>query len=234
MKKFKEFLQESIEDKGILKAVFMAGSPGSGKSYVIKKISSGVISPRIVNTDKFTEALGLELPWIKVKDKVKKLTIDQFALYINSLLPLWVDGTSSSLASTSRRAGILQSLGYDTALVFINTSLETALERASKRERKVSPDFIKKAYAKIQKVKKNLFRIFPRHQEIRNDDGELTTDVILNAFRKTLSFFNSSVNNPEGQEIISKLKANNEKYLVPLIFPDIDHIKRRLEGWYNR
>ena len=34
MVKLKQLLEEGVFDKGILKAVFMAGGPGSGKSYV--------------------------------------------------------------------------------------------------------------------------------------------------------------------------------------------------------
>ena len=38
MIKLKQLLTEGIYDKGIFKAVFMAGGPGSGKSYVVQKL----------------------------------------------------------------------------------------------------------------------------------------------------------------------------------------------------
>lgn len=46
-----ELLTEGINDKGIFKCLFLAGSSASGKSYVLKKIKDGQIEPRIVNTD---------------------------------------------------------------------------------------------------------------------------------------------------------------------------------------
>ena len=58
MKTFKEFLNEGINDKGLYKAVFLGGTPGSGKSYVQKQVKDGTIEPRIVNTDKFIEFLA--------------------------------------------------------------------------------------------------------------------------------------------------------------------------------
>lgn len=58
MRLSKYLLTESINDKGIFKAIFMAGTPGAGKSYVINKINDGKIQPRIVNTDKLTEYFG--------------------------------------------------------------------------------------------------------------------------------------------------------------------------------
>ena len=38
MLKLMDLLNEGVYDKGILKAVFMAGGPGSGKSYVASQI----------------------------------------------------------------------------------------------------------------------------------------------------------------------------------------------------
>jgi 4-hydroxy-tetrahydrodipicolinate reductase len=56
--KFEEFLlQESINDKGILKAVFVVGMPGAGKSYTVSNLK-GQVSPKIVNTDVALEFLS--------------------------------------------------------------------------------------------------------------------------------------------------------------------------------
>jgi len=56
--KLKQLLEEGVFDKGILKAVFMAGGPGSGKSYVAgeifgipKKINVSVSGLKTVNSD---------------------------------------------------------------------------------------------------------------------------------------------------------------------------------------
>ena len=55
---FEEFLlNESINDKGILKAIFVVGLPGAGKSYTISNLK-GQISPKIVNTDVALEFLS--------------------------------------------------------------------------------------------------------------------------------------------------------------------------------
>ena len=55
-------VNESINDKGIFKAIFMAGTPGAGKTTVAKKLSGGV-EPRFVSTDtwvEFMKAFGKE------------------------------------------------------------------------------------------------------------------------------------------------------------------------------
>ena len=66
-KTFESFLQEGVNDPGILKAFFMAGGPGSGKSYVagelfsLPKDSSASVSYdlglKLVNSDAAFELL---------------------------------------------------------------------------------------------------------------------------------------------------------------------------------
>ena len=58
MLKLMDLLNEGVNDKGVLKAVFMAGGPGSGKSYVAgqifgipKKINISVSGLKTVNSD---------------------------------------------------------------------------------------------------------------------------------------------------------------------------------------
>ena len=52
MKTFSE-LQEGVYDPNILKAFFLAGGPGSGKSYVVRRTTGG-LGMKIVNSDDLT------------------------------------------------------------------------------------------------------------------------------------------------------------------------------------
>jgi len=224
---------EGINDKGIFKAVFLAGHPGAGKTTVLNKVKSGSIEPRWVNTDKvfplFKEWWSTD--WPKISKKVTTISKNQLTVYINSILPLAIDGTAGSASVIMKRKHILESMGYDTAMIFVNTSLETSIERASKREREVDEKFIRKIYADIQKHK-NFYRgKFDTWMEVNNDEGELTQEVINNAFKFMGNFYNSPVQNPIGQEKIEKMKENGWKYLDPNVTP-MDTIKSTLSGWY--
>ena len=55
MKTFNE-LQEGVYDPNILKAFFLAGGPGSGKSYVVKRTPGG-LGMKILNSDDHFERL---------------------------------------------------------------------------------------------------------------------------------------------------------------------------------
>lgn len=235
---FEQTVNESVFDKGIFKAVFFGGVPGAGKSYVLDKITDGNLQPRIVNFDKYAEFLAKsrgikdagEISQYLI-DKSKQMTKNQLALYINSMLPLFVDTTSNKPQRALSRDGILKSFGYDTAMVWINTSLDTALRRARERDRSVPENFIRDVH---KSAKENLhyyrthFRLFV---EVNNDDGELTDDVILKAYQSTRSFFMSDIDNPVGRRSKS-LAEDSTGYLVPKVYPSIEHIRKKVSNWY--
>ncbi len=97
-------LQEGLYDPNIFKAFFMAGGPGSGKSYVVKK-STGGTGLKIVNSDEAFERLlkqaGLSLKMPdnetiardKIRDKAKALTDKRKGNYIEGRLGLIIYGT---------------------------------------------------------------------------------------------------------------------------------------------
>lgn len=231
---FRNFLQESIEDKGILKAAFLAGSPGAGKSYTYSELKSGQIEPRIINTDNayplFKDSWN---EWVKIKTKVLSITESKLLSTVNSMLPIVVDGTSNSTSSVLRRVGILESIGYDASLmVFVNTNLEVAIKRASKRERNVDSNFINRIYKEINEAKDFYKSKFPIFIEISNNDGELNNAVINSAFKKMMSYYLSPVKNPVGKRIISKMKEKRLKYLIPEIYTK-EEIQKLIFSWYK-
>ena len=232
-------LNESINDKGIFKACFMSGSSSSGKSYVISKISSGVVDPRIVNTDTWTEFYMKkfdikDLDWQEYGSKTKLLTKSQLVNYINSLLPMWIDGTSSNSSAILRRKGILQSLGYDTAMVFVDTPVETAIERNKQRGRTVDVEFLKRSYEYTQKLKNYYASEFKTFTEILNGEGELNDKVIVEAYKKMESWFLSPIENPIGSELKQEMIDNGWKYLVDTPEYDMQYIKKLVDNWYKK
>lgn len=230
LKLYLEDLSEGINDVGILKAVFMVGSPGSGKSYTLKQVTSGQIAPRIVNTDKFFEFFGNDPSF---KDKSMQLTANQLVGYLNSMLPLFIDSTSSNPHNLVRRKGLLESLGYDCAAVFVETDLDTAIERVRKRKRKVPEEFIRKIHAKVMDLKGFYKSKFSPFVSIDNNDGELTQEAVLKAYRAVSSFFTKPVQNPLGKSLVDRMMAAGEKYLVPNMYSK-DYLETMVKVWYSK
>lgn len=240
---FKQYVSESINDKGILKALFIVGIPGAGKSYTASQLK-GAISPRIVNTDKATEFLSKKLgipsnsdTWRTVfRDRTRPMTTGALTNYLNSMLPLFVDGTSNDVSNILGRAGILESVGYDVGMVFIDTNLDVALERAKNRgadiDRHVDEDFIKKVYELSQKNKEYFKGKFSFFREVSNNPGELDDAAILKIFKQVSGFYSEPVENPVGIRTLEKLKEEKEGYLIPAIF-EKDALQKKVDGWYR-
>lgn len=243
MQSFRNFLNEGINDKGIFKAIFMGGTPGAGKSYVIKSVKSGNIEPKIVNVDKFLEFLSVQRnidisdagsdPFKALRDESKKLSKKELANFINGALPLFIDGTSAKINNMVQRMGILEFFGYDIGMVWVQTDLDQALERARKRKRDVPEDFIKQVNEVSLKNKEFFKSKFKFFVEVSNNDGELTDKVIKKVFNKVSGFFNKPINNPIGNDFVKRMKEGNQKLLVPEIF-DKGEIEKRLSIWFRK
>jgi len=238
----KDLILESIEDKGILKAVFLGGTPGAGKTYVSHRITDGSIQPRIVNTDRGLEFLagkgdidlGSTDEQLKLVPRAEVLTKNFLFQYINSMLPLIVDGTSSKPSALLRRMGLLESFGYDIAMVWINTPVETSIRRIKQRERTVSDEYVRQSFKVAERnhdFYKDRFR--GNMLTINNDDGELTDEIVNKAYKKVAGFFNAPVKNPVGQDIIEDMREKGAKYLSPETFSK-EHIDRSISVWYRR
>ena len=160
MKKYQE-LQEGVYDPNIFKAFFLAGGPGSGKSYVVRKTTGGT-GLRIVNSDDAFEALlqkaGLSLkmppeeeePRDAVRDRAKKITAKRQANYLEGRIGLIIDGTGRDYDKIAKQATELKQLGYDVHMIFVNTSLDVALQRNAERPRSVPESIVTKSWKDVQ------------------------------------------------------------------------------------
>lgn len=241
---FEEFLlSESINDKGILKAIFVVGMPGAGKSYTVSNLK-GQVSPKVVNTDVALEFLSkkTKIPansetWKTVfRDSTKKMTSTMLYNYINGMLPLFIDGTSNDASNVLSRAGILESLGYDVGMIFIDTDIEVAkqraIERAEKIGRTVDPTFIDKVYKESEANKKYFQSKFSFFKVYENNGQGLDNDLMQKLFKQVQGFYTEDVQNPVGTRNLEKIREEKEKYLVPTLFQD-ETLKNKLSTWYK-
>jgi predicted ABC-type ATPase len=143
-------LTEGPRDPHIFKAIFMAGIPGSGKSTISKLISSGT-GLKTIDFDEIRKALK------NVSDfnKIDSLIQSRYNLYINGRLGLIIDKTSQDYNKVIELKTELESIGYDTLMIYVNTDLEIAKSRATERfkatGREVSPDYIDSAFKNLSR-----------------------------------------------------------------------------------
>jgi len=49
--RFNQFIEEGVNDPSIFKAVFLAGGPGSGKSFIVGKTALTALGFKVINSD---------------------------------------------------------------------------------------------------------------------------------------------------------------------------------------
>ncbi len=152
IKSFIQNLHEGLYDPGIFKAFFLAGGPGSGKSFVTSSAFAGS-GLKLVNSDMAFErnlkkaGLSMKMPDEEeyfrniIRQRAKTTAITQLDTYVKGRLGLIIDSTGRDYDMISRHHNSLKQLGYDCYMVFVNTSLDVALQRNQRRERSI-PEYI--------------------------------------------------------------------------------------------
>ena len=174
-------LVEGINDPGILKAVFLAGGPGSGKTYVAKglfgipdRVNVSQSGMKMVNSDKELKFLlnkygfGTDLDSLPdevfknltdpkdpkysgLRNFAKDLTAERRRLYQNGRLGIDISGTGVDFKKIAAEKKELEEIGYDTFMIFVNTTLEVALERNENRDRVLPKSIVEASHREVNK-----------------------------------------------------------------------------------
>ena len=220
MKTFRE-LQEGVYDPNIFKAFFLAGGPGSGKSYVARRTTGGM-GLRVVNSDDAFESLlkkaGLSLkmppeqeaPRAVVRGRAKELTAKRKGNYLEGRLGLIIDGTGREFDKIQRQARQLQELGYDTYMIFVNTSLDVALQRNAERPRSVPESIVIKSWKDVQ-ANLGKFNNFFGSGMIIVDNNDAGEDIFTQVFKRVQKLVKRKVQNTRAKDWIAMELAKKKR-----------------------
>ena len=179
-------VNEGVDDKGILKSIFLAGGPGSGKTWITrglygipKKLSFSVGGLKLVNQDTelemllkkyfqttdldnmseelFTDLTGVDFkgnkatsPTSGLRKYAKELTKARMEGYVRGRLGVIIDGTGHKFHAISKQKQKFEDLGYDSYMIFVNTTLEVALKRNLERDRVVPEKIVRESWQDVQ------------------------------------------------------------------------------------
>ena len=228
MKTFKQYLDEGVFDPGIFKAIFLAGGPGSGKSYVAGKTTRG-LGLKLINSDDTLEKLlrkhNVPLDFATMspdmtakkdmlRGRAKELTFGQLKVkefkgkgaldhYIHGRLGLVIDGTGRDFNDIHRQASYLKKMGYDTYMIFVNTSEQVAQERNAARPRKLKPEMVKQMWLAVQQNIGRFQAYFRPSNFIVVDNNKAGEDVFNKVSKRIRKLVNKKVTNPIAQQWIA-------------------------------
>ena len=204
---FKE-LQEGVYDPNIFKAFFLAGGPGSGKSYVVTRTSK-MFGMRVVNSDdvfeKLVKSAGMSMDmrnYSKAQEKrrdeiravAKRITRAREKNYVEGRLGLIIDGTGKNYDKIEKQMRELQQLGYESHMIFVNTSLDVALERNAKRPRKLPESIVVQSWNNVQKNIGKFQNLF-RDRFIIVDNNDANEPPHIEVFKRVKTLANKKVTN---------------------------------------
>ena len=230
--KVAEPLKEGVSDKHIFKCVFLAGGPGSGKSTVVNQLfnnpsrksiksltSTGL---KVVNLDQAYEYLKKKhkLPASsddftdeersldgKLMGKARKLSQKQMDIYLDGKLGIIIDGTGASSNALFQKKKRVEDLGYDTYMVYVDTSLETALARnAARTERKLLDKVVERSWQKVHDNLSVFKNEFGSNFVKISTDSDVTDSLPSETKAQVMKFINKPVKNKEAKKWLSQAK----------------------------
>ena len=160
--------------------------PGKTGPYGLKVVNSdeqlefGLMKAKMHSDfTKYSDAETMEKE--RIREKGKKTTKKKEQLWINGRLGLIIDGTAKNPNKLSIQIKSLQDVGYDTYMIFVNTSLDIALQQNAGRKRRLPDDIIRMTWEDVQTNKQQLANLFPGGfvEIVNNRAGE---DVFRKSF----------------------------------------------------
>jgi predicted ABC-type ATPase len=237
-------LSESINDKNILKAIFIVAPPGGGKSSIVPGLKDGAVPHVNINIDQQYEWLLKNKDPSSTFNDAKKMFFSRLQTHLDGMHPMFIETTASNFELLTSRVKHLVDVGYDVGAVFIDVEHDVALKRVASRnstsERQIPPtevtDMLNSYYTKLGEIK----NLFDTHGKIiltieNNSAKEMNGSVILNVLehsRQVMRFMSSPVANPIGKEIIANLKKTGGRYLHDH-HPDT-YLRQVATSWYDK
>jgi predicted kinase len=219
MASFRAWLNEGVNDPSIFKAVFMAGGPGSGKSFIVGKTALTSFGLKLINSDTdFEHALHKAQMTAspeniysekgqQLRNKAKKITASRQRLALGGKLGLVIDGTGKDFEKIAAQKAELEKLGYDTMMLFVNTDVETALLRNKQRERTLPDNTVKSMWKEVQNNLGKFQNLFGNYMLIVDNSVGASGNATMSAYKKVAKWIRKPLHNPVAKQWIKQQRS---------------------------
>jgi cytidylate kinase len=186
------------------RAIFFAGVPGAGKTFIARRLASIFYGLKQVNPDaafKYllrNKNLSLKMPPEEEtpreieRQRSKQIVGKQQQMYQQENLGMLIDTTGRSLTRVIDTKEELEAQGYDTAMIYVDADIETAVKRNRARERSIPEKVLMQNFGA---VKANV----PRFEELFGD--------------RLFKIDNSYAEQPRLPQALKDLESNVKQFL---------------------
>ena len=222
LQEVRDYINEGVYDPGIFKAFFLAGGPGSGKTFVTQSAFAGT-GLKLVNSDvKFERDLkkanlSLKMPdeekyfRDRIRQGAKEFAGKQMDTYLKGRLGMIVDSTARDYPSIQRQYNLLRNIGYDCYMIFVNTSLEVALERNRTRSRSIPEYIVQKSWKGVQANMGAFQKVFGHSKMLIVDNNKDDKELVTSTLNTASKFIRSRLRTkPESNIAMSWIKRELE------------------------
>ena len=237
---FAQILTEGVHDKGIFKAVFLAGGPGSGKDYVLDNTLAGHGLTEI-NSDKALEFLmdkeGLDktMPASEqekrdfVRGRAKNMTELRQKLALLGRNGLIINGTGDDVEKIKKIKERLETVGYDTSMLLVQTDDEVSklrnIERGQRGGRTVPEEIRKQKWDGVQAGRVEFAKMFGQNymefdnsQDLRQAPPEVVKqkkDEMLDLFTRIKEFVSTPPTNETAEAWVAMELHKKDTLEIP-------------------
>lgn len=223
------YLTEGIHDKGILKAVFMAGGAGSGKSTVSSYILD-YDKDQLINTmtQSGLKISNIDIPYVVLLKKIgvdprrlSELPKEEFdkinygpgstrekaralvnlltTSYEKQKLGILIDGTGANRSKVEDYKTKLEQQGYDCLMIYVDVDLDVALKRNKARRERSLPDNLIKDLWTDVRGNLNYYSELFGNNFVYVNNNVMDMDKLRQAKRRVTEFLQSPIQNPVGK-----------------------------------
>ena len=189
-------LHDGLHDQFNRKVVFMAGSPGSGKTTVRTRIFGR--SLKVVDPDSLAQLMQrsqTNLENIDFSPHPLSAQAEKFRLsWLRQGLGMIIDGTGRNFQDYQQKRQQFLSYNYSAAMILVRTPFEVAQSNAEQRfkhtGRKVDFDYLKDTWQKIENNRANYNNLFQdAYWEVENwgTQAEIQISTVGRQVRNWLS-----------------------------------------------
>ena len=222
-------IHESV-NHGLFKAVFVSGGPGSGKDIIIREAIAEQNAVEITSTT----AVAI----LNDKHKLYEFSRDTRREAIRQRLPLIITGTTNEQYNIIAIREELEELGYETLMIFVNTTNESSKLRNESHTRIMEESVRVHRWKETQIVAEKFNQEFKKYLEFDNSiDLNQANEFQISEKEEDISiiyemsnwFFDTPVEN----EIAESWMIRHKKYNINKMFENFITKPTTEKGHYN-